>query len=343
MSTAVPLRAQLRGHGFSWRKRALARAFTARPDLRFVRSGRQVPPDGDLLLWGSAPVPAGVPDSVRIVRLEDGFLRSVGLGADLVRPLSWVVDDLGIYYDASRPSRLEQLLQHRAFDDALRARARGLREALVQAGLTKYNLVAARPWQRPAQATHVVLVPGQVETDASIRTGTGAVRTNLGLLRAVRAARPGAWIVYKPHPDVVAGLRRPGSDEAQAAAFCDEVLAEGAMHDLLQKVDEVHVLTSLAGFEALLRGVPVTCHGTPFYAGWGLTQDEPAHPRRTRRLALDELVAGALLLYPTYLSRATGLPCPPEQAVEELLAWRAAAPHGLPWWRRWLRPLLARP
>ncbi|SUV87835.1 capsular polysaccharide export protein [Bordetella pertussis] len=44
-------------------------------------------------------------------------------------------------------------------------------------------------------------------------------------------------------------------------------------------------------------------YGKPFYAGWGLTEDRAAdwpRDRRTRRLSLDELVAGTLLRYPLY-------------------------------------------
>ena len=43
------------------------------------------------------------------------------------------------------------------------------------------------------------------------------------------------------------------------------------MDVLLGIVDEVHTLTSLTGFEALLRGIEVHAYGGPFYAGWGLT------------------------------------------------------------------------
>ena len=329
--------------GFSWRKRAFVRGFTGRSDVRFVSDPRAVAPSAYLLLWGSAPVPPGTPSDARIVRVEDGFLRSVGLGADLTRPLSWVLDDRGIYYDASRPSALEVLLQQADFDAAERARAAALRERIVREGLTKYNLAGARPWRRPADGRRVVLVPGQVETDAAIARGTGAVNTNLGLLQAVRAARPGAWVVYKPHPDVVAGLRGAGAGEHQAPAHCDEIVREGSMHELLAQADEVHVMSSLAGFEALLRGKAVTCWGLPFYAGWGLTEDREAIPRRSRRLALDELVAGALLRYPVYRSRITGQRCSAEQALDDLLQWRAHRPPGDRWWQRWLRPFIARP
>jgi capsular polysaccharide export protein len=329
-------------HGFSLRKRAFVRGFTGRRDVRFVRTGHAVQAGAHLLLWGSAAVPAGTPKDARIVRLEDGFLRSVGLGADLTRPLSWVLDDLGIYYDAREPSALERILQQAQFDAAELARAAGLRDRIVQAGLTKYNL-ARRPWQRPSNGRPVLLVPGQVETDASIRYGCHDVRTNLGLLQAARQARPDAWLVYKPHPDVVAGLRGQGAGESEASRYCDEILLEGSMHELLLQVDEVHVMTSLTGFEALLRGKRVVCWGHPFYAGWGLTQDSKPHPRRTRRLALDELVAGALLRYPVYFSALTGQRCTPEQGLDELLQWRARKPDHDPWWRRWLRPLIARP
>jgi capsular polysaccharide export protein len=106
-------------------------------------------------------------------------------------------------------------------------------------------------------------------------------------------------------------------------------------------VDEVHVMTSLTGFEALLRHKPVFCYGQPFYAGWGLTHDRHALLRRTRRLTLDELVAGALLLYPVYVSCQSRKRCTPEQALQELVAWRGLTQGRLPWWRRVLRPLLA--
>jgi capsular polysaccharide export protein len=331
----------LYAHGFSWRKRRLLREFCARDDIRFMRTGRPLPRGARLLLWGSAPAPEGTPADARVVRVEDGFLRSVGLGADLVRPLSWVLDERGIYYDATQPSALEQLLQDGGFDAAELTRARLLRERIVQAGLTKYNLAAAR-WRRP-EGRHVVLVPGQVETDASIALGTVDIRTNLALLQAVRQAKPDAWLVYKPHPDVVAGLRAQGSGEAQARLHCDAVVTDVAMHALLEQVDEVHVLTSLAGFEALLRNKPVHCWGQPFYAGWGLTADRHPHARRSRRLALDELVAGALLRYPVYVSRHGRQRCTPEQALDELLQWRARQPGGPAWWRRLLRPLIARP
>jgi capsular polysaccharide export protein len=273
------------------------------------------------------------------LHLEDGFLRSVGLGADLVRPVSWVVDRRGIYFDATRPSDLEVMLQGGDFAATLLERAARLRERIVGVSLTKYNL-AGRSWKRPFTARQVVLVPGQVESDASLRWGSPVLRSNLALLQAVRRSCPRAWIVYKPHPDVAAGLRARGSQEDEAARWCDEIAADVAIDQLLGQVDEVHTMTSLTGFEALLRGVSVTCWGQPFYAGWGLTRDRHPPLRRSRRLLLDELVAGALLLYPRYARRACGQPCTAEEAVDELLDWRRAQGGRPSLLQRVLRPVL---
>ena len=248
-------------------------------------------------------------------RVEDGFLRSKGLGADLIAPLSLVLDDLGIYYDPSRESRLERLLNDapNLRPDEL-TRAYRLRRAICAAGLSKYNLTRDTP---PLPEGHKILVPGQVEDDASILTGTGQVNTNQALLEAARAAHPEAKILYKPHPDVEAGLRKGTVPDAHHIA--DAVLTESNPIALLSEVDEVWTMTSLLGFEALLREVPVTTLGAPFYAGWGLTTDlGPVPPRRKAKLTLDHLVHAALIAYPRYFDPITKEAAPVEIIVERL-------------------------
>ncbi len=181
--------------------------------------------------------------------------------------------------------------------------------------MTKYAAATAAPIMLPP-AQRRILVPGQVEDDQSVRLGSAGVSGNLDLLRRARLAEPDAWIAYRPHPDVSSGLRKGFVEESEALRYADAVIATGAMPDLLDQVDGVHALTSLAGFEALLRGREVFTHGQPFYAGWGLTRDLGAPvARRRRRLSLPELVAGTLILYPRYLDPLTNLPCPPEILV----------------------------
>lgn len=262
---------------------------------------------------------AGVP----LLRMEDGFIRSVGLGASGYQPLSLVLDDRGIYYDCRSPSRLEAILAESVFDPRLIARARALIDALLSANITKYNLAEHRtPLDIPA-GRRVLFVPGQVEDDASILFGAEGM-TAAEQLRLVRGNNPEAFIVYKPHPDVSAGLRKGLANAADALRFADLYVEDHAVLHLLDLADEVHTITSLTGFEALLRGKPVTCYGKPFYAGWGLTTDIAPVARRRRRLTLEELVAGTLILYPHYLDPVSGFPSPPEIAIKRIIDYRAA-------------------
>lgn len=272
-----------------------------------------------LAIWASKVDPALIAQaSVPVVRVEDGFLRSVGIGVNHVPPASLALDPVGIYYDPRHPSRMEELIEAGTFDPALLARAAQLRQRLVAEAVTKYNLSADMPTivtDKP-----VILVPGQVEDDASIRTGTAQIRTNLALLARVRAENPDAFIIYKPHPDVEAGLRSGKIAPEKMAALADLVAYNAPAAGLIARADAVWTMTSLLGFEALIRGKAVTCLGAPFYAGWGLTCDRQPIPRRTRRATIDELVAAAYLLYPSYVDPVTRLPCPAEVILARLAA-----------------------
>lgn len=323
-------------------KRPHARAFlsSTRGAVRFYSSADRAidharQNKGRLVVWSSRAAAnletACAEASVPLTRMEDGFIRSVGLGSDYHSPHSLVLDDQGIYYDPARPSRLETILRETEFTPELLDRARALRQHIVSQGITKYN-VAARTNARFPEGRKIILVPGQVEDDASVRLGGGKIRTNLELLIAVRASAPRAYIVYKPHPDVERGNRRGRVDDAEALRHADQIIRDIGMHQVLEQVDEVHTLTSLSGFEALLRGLPVHTHGGPFYAGWGLTQDSMSFPRRNRPLPLDALVAGALILYPLYYDWKTRMFCGPEEICARLLE-----PNLSPPTKAWVR------
>jgi capsular polysaccharide export protein len=314
--------------GFPPWKRHWARRFLHEADLRFVDSPAMLRgiPKPTVATWGMDFPDSEFPTDARILRVEDGFLRSKGLGAAFVPPVSWVVDARGMHFDATRPSDLEEILASMEFDGEILRRAKSLRAALVASGLTKYN-VGSSIWERPLEAKRVILVPGQVESDASIKYGCPGIRTNLELLKTVRDNNSGAWILYKPHPDVLAGFRNTGRGENEASQWCDTVVANNSMGDLLERVDEVHTLTSLAGFEGLLRGKKVETYGIPFYAGWGLTRDHQPISRRNRKLLLDELAAGVLIEYPIYSSLVSGASCTPETTVQELQNWDSLSPR----------------
>ncbi|WP_244122737.1 capsular polysaccharide biosynthesis protein [Burkholderia metallica] len=284
---------------FQWWKRPFATPYLTAGggSLRWIDQPQQLRPDEQAVVWGGREA-TEIPSGVQIIRIEDGFLHSTGLGSDMIAPRSQVIDRQGLYFDASRPNDLTAILNNTRFDSAELARASMLRSLIAELGLTKYNLGRRAPaWQVPRDK-RVVLVPGQVADDASIRLGTRAINTAEMLLEEVRRIRPDAFVVYKPHPDVLSGNRNGLID---AARFADVVDADADLISLIERADEVHTLSSLSGFEALLRGKAVFTYGLPFYAGWGLTHDALAPvPWRERKLSLDMLTAGALLRYPLY-------------------------------------------
>lgn len=302
-----------------WKRRTIQQFFgTARP-VRFAASLAKAEAtarkEGRSILAWAGRLPQTLPPDLAVLRIEDGFLRSRGLGADLVPPLSLVTDRQGIYYDPAHPSDLEDLIA-RPLTAWQEARTTRLLAGIRDARLTKYNLAGQN---LPLPEGRRILVAGQVEDDASIRLGAGEICTNLALLRRARAENPGAVILFKPHPDVEAGLRKGHVPQDEALRHADAVLQKSDIAALLDQCDEVWTMTSLLGFEALLRGKRVTTTGAPFYAGWGLTRDLGRIPaRRGGQVSLAQLVHAALINYPRYLDPVTHLPCPPEVIMERL-------------------------
>lgn len=318
-------------------KRAIVKPFLGTPSsrLHFLPSVEDLaavtlPPDSRILLWGTkneAQLTALARSrQLPVWRMEDGFLRSVGLGSDLFRPVSLVVDPTGMYYDPYSGSALETMLSTQQLDADALARAARFRHDYVNLKLSKYNLKRSG-LQVDGGGRRIILVPGQVEDDASIMRGSPQVRTNLALLEAVRAANPGACILYKAHPDVVAGNRQGMVPAAALARLADQCVNDANIIDCILAVDEVHTMTSLSGFEALLHGRIVHCYGGPFYAGWGLTVDHLALPHRQARISLDALVHAVLLAYPRYVLPGVAGFVAAEDVMRYLVRQSAALDH----------------
>ena len=287
---------------------------------------------GAIAVWAAREpadlAPAAAEAGVPVVRIEDGFVRSVGLGADFTQAASVVLDRTGIYFDPAKPSDLENLLQSTVFDTRLVERASRLIDTLVSRGITKYNTGAGMPDIDVPPGKRKLFVPGQVEDDRSVATGGAGIYRNIDLLQRVRTLNPDAFIIYKPHPDVDAGHRLGAIPEDEVLRHADHIIRGVSTAAIIPAVDEIHTLTSLAGFEALIRRRMVVTYGQPFYSGWGLTTDLAPVDRRKRNLSLEELIAGSLVLYPRYFDPVTRLSCGPEILIERLShpeLWRPGA------------------
>ena len=216
-------------------------------------------------------------------------------------PYSLVFDELGIYFNSQNKSELELLLENKKVDQYQIEKAISLQKLLIKTKLGKYNVGEKVSIKSINQKLKIILIPGQVEDDASIIYGSPKVTTNLDLIKFVRKNNPDDYIIYKPHPDVLSGNRIGKIDTLEALKYVNEVIDFVDIIDCIEQVDEVHTMTSLAGFEALIRNKLVVCYGQPFYSGWGLTVDKYPNIRRTRILTLHELIYIVMYEYAIYI------------------------------------------
>jgi capsular polysaccharide export protein len=256
--------------------------------------------------------------NMTIYRIEDAFIRSVALGSGFAKPYSMGIDSRGIYFDPRRASDLEYMLENYKFSDELISRAKKVRAEIVASKFSKYNHLEHSEIEIDRDKyDKVILVTGQVEDDMSIKFGAFGLN-NSDLLEMVKERNPNAYIIYKPHPDVLSGNRKGSIPKEIIDSCTNEVQTMVSIDSCIAVSDEIHTLTSGAGFDALIRGKKVYTYGMPFYAGWGLTTDYRECKRRTTLRSLDELVGATLILFPRYISPKTGNFCEIEQTLKEL-------------------------
>ncbi len=238
-----------------------------------------------------------------VCRVEDGFLRSVGLGAQRTKPLSITVErDADLYFHKSRSSRLHQIL--RSLDDIqkiqFQEKGNQLKQLILEQNLSKYNFKSTG--DTFAASENSVLVLGQVERDESIRRGPDPYVTCEHLVALAIRENPGATIYFKPHPEVHRGIAKPYSAPFRRFAELREFPQSVNMFSYASEFRRVYSISSLAGFEMLLRGVPVTTLGGPWYAGWGLTDDRSVFLEKQDGMTPEILLWAAYGEYPLYFS-----------------------------------------
>jgi len=271
----------------------------------------------NLLVW-SARQQYNLPQiqGLNVISVEDGFVRSVGLGAEHTMPISLVFDDLGIYFDSTFESRLERILNKLKNTETIEQTARKIINLIRLHQINKYNL-NENEWQVRVDKK-IIVVPGQVEHDKSIQYGSPVIKDNLTLLKEVRERNPDSYIVFKVHPDIYRNCRINHTSKKQYHEYADEVVENFSTFSLIKYADEIHTMTSLFGFEALLQHKKVVCYGQPFYAGWGLTKDIHPIGRRKNCLTLEQLVYATYFVYPMYVSLITGQRINAMEAIAEI-------------------------
>ena len=261
------------------------------------------------------------------VLLEDGFIRSIGLGVDGSPSFSIVEDDVGIYYDATAPSKLENILNSYDFAGNVKLMEdakRGI-ELIKKYSISKYN---DAPLEIPDfvvnESRKKVLIIAQTAGDTSLKYGMLDNYTTQDMITAALEENPDATLYLKIHPDVLSGKKKSDVDMESLDPRVHLITQNVNPISLLKHFSKVYTKTSGMGFEALLVGCECVCFGMPFYAGWGITDDRSHCERRGRALCVEEVFAAAYILYTRYHNPYTNKPSDIFETIETIVKMRSA-------------------
>lgn len=239
--------------------------------------------------------------NIKIIRVEDGFIRSYGLGSDFFPPLSLCFDNnhLYFYHTQNNKSDFHEIAQQVPFNQFFLERAKALKETIKKNNISKYNLEKITPINIKTDK-YIIFVAGQVAGDASLRYGglPDDLQNDYDLLKRVRTDYPNSYILYKPHPDVTKGNRAKGSDFDKCHEFYNQIEIDASVISCINVCDMVVILTSQTGFDALIRNKKVLCYGEAFYKNYNLCVNDSKI--LNSEMTLDNFIHTALVEYPLY-------------------------------------------
>lgn len=265
-----------------------------------------------------------------IVFCEDSYLRAATVFWDKTVPaimrqsVSLSYDTQGLYFDATRATDLEDMLNsHKISQEEIMA-AENLINTIVENKITKYNnqpiITPSLPGRKGKDK---ILVIDQDHGDASIRLGMATDEMFGDMLTAALDESPDADILVKTHPDsLVAGGRAGNLASVREDTRIHKIMFPINPYSILEQVSKVYVCTSTFGFEALLCGKPVRVFGMPWYAGWGITDDIQKNKRRISKRTIPELFHVFYMKHTKYADPFSGKTCNIEAAINILLRSR---------------------
>ena len=327
--------------GFSPWKRPTIKLFLNENNITFVKefSQKLLKRNSLVILWASnKTLPQEntlIKENIPYLYCEDGFIRSSGLGIKLFLPGSLSFSRKSIHFDSTKSTELEGLLNETILEKNDIERIKNIIQFIKNKNISKYGKIGDDHFPKKTNSNKNILIIGQVENDASLEYGSPLMKSNRELLQRVIDNNDECNLYYKPHPDVVSKLRlgEVSPDFLKREGIIE--LRNCSLSNAIKNCDEVHVLSSQSGIDALIMNKKVVCHGSPFYSGWGLTHDTIKIERRTRTLSLEELLFISFIKYPTYLNLNTKKICEIEDILNLMTDNDFQWPHA-PHWMQFL-------
>lgn len=268
-----------------------------------------------------------------LLYVEDGFIRSIDIGLSGTPGLSVILDDRTAYYDATKLSRLQMLLEDRPeLTISEKLRAEKAISKIIEGRISKYNHAPDIRLNIGEPQRKKLLLVDQRYGDQSVISGIAGEDSFRQMLADAVDGYYDHDIIIKRHPDAIKGGKAGyfSNDNISHLLAMDNVhLVDKDVNPyaLLDIVDEVFVATSGMGFEALMAGKKVHCYGIPFYAGWGETIDRKINIQRSRKRSVTEIFHFAYIVLSRYYSPSLGRRCEIEELVEHIISMKQAAHH----------------
>jgi hypothetical protein len=263
-----------------------------------------------------------------LLYIEDGFIRSVGIGLSGTPALSIILDNRTAYYDATKESRLQDLLENgENLTIQQKQRAHAAIRKIVDNRISKYNHAPDKDLEIGLARRKKILLVDQRYGDQSVFSGLADDNTFQKMLNDAVEKYADHDIIIKRHPDAIKGGKSSYFSDSNVAHLKNNpnvhlIDFDVNPHALFDIVDEVFVATSGMGFEALMAGKKVHCYGAPFYSGWGATEDHLELSGRTRKRSVEDIFHFAYIVLSRYYSPSLKSRCTVEELVDHIVETR---------------------
>lgn len=260
--------------------------------------------------------------------IEDGFIRSVGIGLSKEPALSITLCGDTAYYDSYNVSSFEKVLNSdRVFTDEELTKAKDTIRLITENHISKYNDSPHLPVSIGRDSSRKVLVVDQRYGDQSVFCAKANEKDFQRMLIEAIQDNPDADILIKRHPDAVKGEKGSyfSDKNVEFTRDIDNVYLidyDIHPHQLLEIVDKVYVCSSGLGFEALLYNKEVICYGVPFYSNWGITTDKINEDRRVKNRSIEEVFYVSYIECSRYYSPHLHRVCSIEDCIKYIIDHR---------------------
>lgn len=257
--------------------------------------------------------------------IEDGFIRSVGIGLTREPGLSITLGGETAYYDAYKESIFEKILNsNRDFSFEELKKARSSINLIINNRISKYNDSPYLPIQIGRENATKILVIDQRYGDQSVYSAKASDLDFQNMLIDAINNNPDADVIIKRHPDAIKGGKGSYFDDSRITFtknLENVILIDYDIHphQLLDLVEKVYVCSSGLGFEALLYDKEVICYGVPFYSNWGLTTDMKIEKRRNKKRTLEEVFYVSYIECSRYFSPKLMEACDIEDCIDYIV------------------------